>query len=144
MRICVAIDVTVPLKQEWRVRANNGTFVTVNFKYEKLGVFCHRCGVLGHTDKVCPELFELKADDGVRNWGAYLKPNLQRIGTAATNRWIQDPIPVAVPRHTNVVAAASVGRNVTAEGVLVPSFNDRMVAVQNQITAIKHDGLAAQ
>jgi hypothetical protein len=93
---------------------------------------------------VCPELFELKADDGVRNWGAYLKPTLQRIGTAVTNRWIQDPIPVVVPRHTNVAAAASVGRNATVEGVLVPSFNDRMVAVQNQITAIKHDGLAAQ
>jgi len=39
MRIKVAIDVIVPLKKEWRVRASNGVFVTVNFKYEKLGVF---------------------------------------------------------------------------------------------------------
>jgi len=97
MRIKVAIDVTVPLKKEWRVRASNGAFVTIDFKYEKLGVFCHRCGVLGHTDKFCPELFELDSDDGVRNWGPFLKPVSQRIGTAATNRWLQDPIPAVIP-----------------------------------------------
>jgi hypothetical protein len=84
MRIKVSIDVTVPLKKEWRVRASNGEFVTVNFKYEKLVVFCHMCGVIGHTDKVCPELFELESDDGIRNWGPYLKPAQQCIGTAAT------------------------------------------------------------
>jgi len=57
MSLRVAIDVTAPLKKEWRIRATNGTFVTINFKYEKLGVFCHMCGLIGHTDKVCPELF---------------------------------------------------------------------------------------
>lgn len=43
----VTIDVTVPLKKEWRVHASTGQCVTVNFQYEKLGVFCHRCGLLG-------------------------------------------------------------------------------------------------
>jgi len=82
MRLKVSIDVTAPLKKEWRVRARNGEFVSVVFKYEKLGVFCHRCGVIGHTDKVCPELFELDSDDGVRNWGPFLKPASHRVGTA--------------------------------------------------------------
>jgi len=72
MRVRVAIDVTAPLKKDWRVRATNGAFVTINFKYEKLGVFCHMCGLIGHTEKLCPELFELDTDDGVRNKGAYL------------------------------------------------------------------------
>ena len=138
MRIKVTIDVTVPLKKEWRVRASNGSFVTVNFKYEKLGVFCHRCGLLGHTDKVCPELFELDADDGVRNWSAYLKQDTQRFGTVATNRWLQDPILATVPRQTNVVGGNAAGTMPT------PSFHDRMDDVQSQITVIKHDVLAAQ
>lgn len=67
MHIKVDIDVNVPLKKERRVRASNGSFVTNNLKCEKLGVFCHRCGLLGHTEKVCPKLFELESDDGVRN-----------------------------------------------------------------------------
>ncbi|XP_039683024.1 uncharacterized protein [Medicago truncatula] len=145
MRIKVAIDVTVPLKKEWRVRASNGNFVTVNFKYEKLGVFCHRCGVLGHTDKVCPELFELDSDDGVRNWGPYLKPVTQRVGTAATNRWLQDPIPAVTPSHNSDVAAASVGRKTQTAGTgVVTNFHDRMTAFQTQLTAMRHDVLAAQ
>jgi len=50
---------------------------------------------------VCPELFELDADDGIRNWGADLKPISQRIGIAATNRWLHDPIPATMPPHTH-------------------------------------------
>jgi len=88
MRLKVSIDVTAPLKKEWCVRARNGDFVTVDFKYEKLGVFCHMCGVIGHTDKVFPELFELDSDDGVRNWGPFLKPASHKLGTSATNRWL--------------------------------------------------------
>jgi hypothetical protein len=148
MRLRVAIDVTVPLKKEWRVRASNGAFVTVNFKYEKLGVFCHRCGLLGHTDKVCPELYELDSDDGVRNWGADLKPVSHKIGTAATNRWLQDPIPASVPRQTNAAGGANavpVGCDIPAAGTGTPtSFNDRMLAFQNQLTAMKQDVIAAQ
>jgi hypothetical protein len=127
MRIKVAIDVNVPLKKEWCVRASNGAFVIVDFKYGKLGVFYHRCGVIGHTDKVCPELFELESDDEVRNWGLYLKPMSQRIGTAATNRWLQDPIPAAVPTNTNGATVVPAGRDTPAEGTCtVTSFNDRM------------------
>jgi len=145
MRVRVAIDVTVPLKKEWCVRATNGVFVTVNFKYEKLGVFCHRCGLIGHTDKVCPKLFELNADDGVRNWGANLKPALQRIGTAATNRWLQDPILVTVPPLTHQDGAAPIGRATVAEGTgNSTNFNDRMIAFESQLTTMKHDVLAAQ
>jgi len=129
MRVRVAIDVTVPLKKEWRVRASNGDFVTVYFKYEKLDVFCHRCGLIGHTDKVCLELFELEADDGVRNWGADLKPVTQRIGTAATNRWLQDPIPASMPQQNSHNGAAPVGRDKASEGVgNSVNFNDRMLA----------------
>jgi len=145
MRVKVSIDVTVPLKKEWRVRANNGEFVTVNFMYEKLGVFCHKCGIIGHTDKTCPELFELEADDGIRHWGPYLKPAAHRIGTAATNRWLQDPIPPTVPRQTTVDATVPAGRDTTDAGTgNLTNFNDRMLAFQHQLTAMKQDVLAAQ
>jgi len=144
MRIKVAIDITVHFKKEWRVHASNGSLVTVNFKYENLGVFCHRCGSIGHTDKVCPELYELDSDDGFRNWGIYLKPAAHRIGTAATNCWLQDHIPATVPPQNNTTDGAFAAQNPTAAGTeTVPNFNDRMLVVQSQLTAIKHDILAA-
>jgi len=39
MRLKVRIDVTTPLKQERKVHVNDGTYVNILFKYEKLGVF---------------------------------------------------------------------------------------------------------
>jgi hypothetical protein len=146
MRLKVRIDVTAPLKKQWQVRTSNGNYVTIVFKYEKLGVFCYRCGLLGHTDKVCPQLFELDSDDGVRAWGMDLRPSVLRVGTAATNRWLQDPIPNAVP-HTNDMpgGAQHVVNNNYAEGSSsLSNLGGRLEAVHNEISAIKQGILVAQ
>ena len=90
-------------------------------------------------------MYELDSDDGVRNWGVYLKPAAQRFGTAATNRWLQDPIPATMPRQNNTDDGGFAAQYTTAAGTdTVPNFNDRMLAVHSQITAIKHDVLASQ
>ena len=91
MRLKVRIDVTLPLKKEWQVRIKDDSFTTIKFKYEKLGIFCYLCGLLGHTDKSCPRLFEMEEDDGVRGWGEFFRPIDRRMGTATTNVWLQDP-----------------------------------------------------
>lgn len=79
---------------------------------------------------MCSDLFELEYDDGVRNWGAYLKPASQRIGIAAANGWLHDPIPVNVPRQNNTADGASAARNTTNVGTkTVPNFNDRRLAI---------------
>ena len=89
--------------------------------------------MIGHTDKVCPELFELEADDGVHNWGADLKPITQRIGTAATNCWLQDPIPASMPQQNHQQGVVPVGRDKATVGVgNSANFNDRMLAFQSQ------------
>jgi 14-3-3 protein epsilon len=148
MRLKVRIDVNKPLQQSWKVRANEGNYVQIIFKYEKLGVFCYLCGLLGHTDRNCPKLFDMDHDDGVRGWGESIRPLITRMGTSATNKYIQDPIPsrpqnmssfdtgspsAAVPNANSHVAAPN---SVTLDG--------RIVAVQKELSAIKSGILIAQ
>jgi 14-3-3 protein epsilon len=81
MRLKVRINVNNPLKQGWKVRSSEGNFVPILFKYEKLGIFCFLCGMLGHTDKSCPKLFDMEIDDGTRGWG--------KIFVLWLNGWVQ-------------------------------------------------------
>jgi hypothetical protein len=84
-------------------------------------------------------------DWGVRNWGADLKPAAHRIGTAATNRWLQDPIPASMSQQTQASNVASAGRTAATEGMgNSANFNDRMLTLQSQLTAMQQDVIAAQ
>jgi 14-3-3 protein epsilon len=148
MRLKVRIDVTKPLQQGWKVRANEGNYVQIIFKYEKLGTFCYLCGLLGHTDKNCPKLFDMDHDDGTREWGESLRPLTSRIGTSATNKYLKDPIPSrphTVPTNgtgTQAAAATNFTPNVSIPNS--GNFDGRIVAVQKEISAIKSGILSAQ
>lgn len=39
----------------------------------RVDVFCFYCGMLGHADTSCVQLFQRDEDDGVRGWGPELK-----------------------------------------------------------------------
>jgi hypothetical protein len=121
--------------------------VTILFKYEKLGVFCYLCGVVGHTDKSCPKLFDMEHDDGTRGWGENIRPLIKRMGTAATNKYLQDPIPsrphAASGTSTGSQSAFSQGSDPTPAQPAASNFDGRIVAVQKEISAIKSGILIA-
>jgi 14-3-3 protein epsilon len=141
MRLKVRINVTNPLQQNWQVRANEGSYVHILFKYEKLGIFCYLCGLLGHTDKNCPKLFDMDHDDGARGWGENLRPLVNRMGTSATNKYLKDPIPSrsqpVAEFGSNVHAAANYSSTPTATPPAAVNFDGRILAVQKEISAIK-------
>jgi hypothetical protein len=90
MRIKVALDVNVPLKKDWAIRKDGGDWVKVMFKYERLGIFCFLCGIIGHTENCCERKFEDDYVEGVRGWGNFLKAEPGRNGGATVNRWLRD------------------------------------------------------
>ena len=69
MRIRVSIDVRKPLKRRMRLKKSGGDWVWIDFKYERLQVFCFICGLLGHTERQCLSLYDYPDDDIIKPYG---------------------------------------------------------------------------
>ncbi|GAU49142.1 hypothetical protein TSUD_191440 [Trifolium subterraneum] len=80
MRVKVRMDVNQPLKKDAKVKNIVGEWCTVNFKYEKLGIFCFVCGVMGYTEKRCAVRYDMEIDNGERGWSGELRAELKRQG----------------------------------------------------------------
>lgn len=80
MRIRVMINVREPLRRTKKIKKQGGEAKTVSFKYERLEVFCYLCGMLGHTENFCEQLFTMEKDTGVRGWGPELRAEQRRNG----------------------------------------------------------------
>ncbi|XP_019171492.1 PREDICTED: uncharacterized protein LOC109167042 [Ipomoea nil] len=52
-RVRVTHDVSNPLKRRMKMILRDGSWTWINFKYERLHMFCFFCGKMGHTDKFC-------------------------------------------------------------------------------------------
>jgi hypothetical protein len=72
LRLRVVIDISKPLERG-RALVLNGNTLWVNFKYEKLPLFCFACGHLVHGDKGCPERrsSNLRSGDDINQWGVW-------------------------------------------------------------------------
>jgi hypothetical protein len=90
MRIRVKINVQAPLKKDTKVMDKEGKWCTVKFKYEKLGIFCFVCGVMGHTENKCEVRFAMEVDDGTRQWSADIRADSRRQGGRLTSRWLKE------------------------------------------------------
>ena len=48
MRVRVGLPISKPLRRGAYLAGSEGERIWVNFKYERLPLFCHYCGFLGH------------------------------------------------------------------------------------------------
>jgi hypothetical protein len=90
MRLKVRVDIRQPLKKETRVKNQGGAWCTVNFKYEKLGVFCFVCGIIGHSENRCAIRFSMAEDYGSRAWSKEIRAEPRRRGGRQTSRWLME------------------------------------------------------
>lgn len=49
----MALPITKPLRRGGFIAGSEGESHWVSFKYERLPMFCHFCGILGHDLKHC-------------------------------------------------------------------------------------------
>jgi hypothetical protein len=78
------------LKKETKVKDIEGKWCTVKFKYEKLGIFCFVCGVMGRAENKCEVRFAMEHDDGRREWSAEIRAENRRQGGKFTSRWLRE------------------------------------------------------
>jgi hypothetical protein len=123
MRIRVRIDVRLPLKKSTKVMNKQGEWCTVKFKYEKLGIFCFVCGIMGHVENKCLVRFEMEEDNGVREWSSELRAENRRQGGRITSRWL---------REENGNHVGSVGSSTAAEAYS-PATSTSMERVHDDV-----------
>jgi hypothetical protein len=90
MRLRVKVDVRQPLKKNTKVKNREGEWCEVKFKYEKLGVFCFVCGVMGHAENKCEVRFAMEHDDGIREWSNEIRAEPRRQGGRLVSRWLRE------------------------------------------------------
>ena len=57
MRVRVVLPISKPIRRGSSIVGSDGEKHLVKFKYERLPLFCHFCGMLGHDVKNCAEHF---------------------------------------------------------------------------------------
>ena len=64
MRVKVALPISKPIRRGGFLAGSDGQRTWVTFKYERLPLFCHWCGTLGHDTKHCAHYFARTKVDG--------------------------------------------------------------------------------
>ncbi|KAL9443940.1 hypothetical protein AB3S75_017171 [Citrus x aurantiifolia] len=94
MRIRVSINVRKPLKRRMKLKKAGGDWIWVDFKYERLNIFCFICGLLDHTEKQCPQLYECPPGVIVKAYGHCMKEPNRRNAMNFGEWWLR-----SVPRE---------------------------------------------
>ncbi|KAF3946792.1 hypothetical protein CMV_026980 [Castanea mollissima] len=80
LQVRVNIDITKPLMRGKMIQIEDSEAEWVVFKYERLPIFCYRCGILGHQDRECPQLKtgHFSLDDEDFQFGPWLRSTAPR------------------------------------------------------------------
>uniref|UniRef100_A0A803PLX8 Zinc knuckle CX2CX4HX4C domain-containing protein n=1 Tax=Cannabis sativa TaxID=3483 RepID=A0A803PLX8_CANSA len=100
LRIRVKINIDCPLKRRKKVEKQGGVYCYANFKYESLSTFCFICGILGHSERFCEQLFHTPLDQIKKPYTLDLKAAPRRKNYAIGEKWLR---PGAVSRAGGMI-----------------------------------------
>jgi hypothetical protein len=90
MRLKVRFDIRQPLKIGNKIKANEGEWCVVNFKYEKLGTLCFVCGVLEHNENNCEVRFSQPDVMIPKRWANTIRAVPWRPGGRTSSQWLRE------------------------------------------------------
>ncbi|MBA0734362.1 hypothetical protein Gogos_018279 [Gossypium gossypioides] len=89
LKIRVELDVRKPLKRRKKIVLPLSKFTYVNFRYERLTLFCFLCGCLGPNHKFCPITLNRRGVIMDFGWNISLKEKVRRANTT-NNVWLRE------------------------------------------------------
>ncbi|KAK7849487.1 uncharacterized protein CFP56_002864 [Quercus suber] len=103
MRVKVSIPIAKPIRRGAFLAGSDGKSHWVTFKYERLPLFCHFCGLLGHDFKHCASYFVAAKKDGdvICQYGDWLKATGARARSPPRRKFDRDDAGVKVDRQTD-------------------------------------------
>lgn len=148
MRVRVALPLEKPIRKGSFIAGLDGIRSWVKFKYERLPIFCHCCGLLGHNVHHCAQHFVMRKNGDVveYQYGEWLKsPGGHTRSPPRQNTTHTNDSNDGVGQKTTVVESISTAELVVAEhhnlqkcqddGKSV-SFGINSESEQNEITGI--------
>lgn len=73
-----------------KIKMTGNDWFWVNFQYENVPNFCFICGVMGHTERFCSQLFEKPEQDIVKPYGAWLRAPFRRHVKPIGSKWLHN------------------------------------------------------
>ena len=111
MRVKVAIPLAKSIQRGTFLARSEGTKHWVTLKYERLPLFCHHCGILGHDLKHCASYFAATKNEGeIRcQYGDWLKATGGRNRSPIRRNTTRDEAGGTVHKEENRTAQTSPG-----------------------------------
>ena len=112
MRVKVALSISKPLRRGGFIAGSEGERSWVMYKYERLPLFCHFCGILGHDLRHCASHFSATKNGRVveYQYGDWLKATggSQRLPPKRKTQQVQEPSPDGGSSGENVDSTKTV------------------------------------
>ena len=102
MRVKVALPLSKPLRRGAFLTDSNGQKSWVMFKYERLALFCHYCGLLGHDLRHCAQYFGAtkNGEEAECQYGEWMKATGSRAQSPNSRGRYRDEAKHASKRET--------------------------------------------
>ena len=80
LRVRVSVNITKPLCRGRKIRSGREKLLWVDFKYERLPIFCYWCRMMDHNEKECLQWIRSKETlrPEEKQFGAWLRASPKR------------------------------------------------------------------
>ncbi|XP_030487162.1 uncharacterized protein LOC115704079 [Cannabis sativa] len=90
LRIRVTLHIGKPLRRKMKISPEGEDSFWINFKYERAPTFCFICGIIGHTENFCSQLFHTPPEKIVKPYSNWMRAQPTRQSKFIGSKWLRN------------------------------------------------------